>query len=219
VWLCALLFLTCAPDARAADPFENPVTDEAQLRLMLSRPASKLRTARVLQGQFRHTRQLQEIPKPLIALGEFTIVAELGVVWHTRQPFDSVVVLTAAGLAQSDDGGPVQRISAEAQPAVRLLRNIFTALFTLDTQSLARDFNLYGVQEQKDSRWIIGLKPRAKSVERVFGEATVEGTDEVERIVLTDAHGDRTTIELTGITYSGDAPGAEVRAQFVLPHP
>ena len=217
--LWALLVLTCASGALAADPFAHPVTGEAELRSMLSRPASKLRNTQVLKGQFRHSRQLREIPKPLIALGEFTFAGDLGVFWHTRQPFDSVVVLTGAGLAQSDDGGPVQRISADAQPAVRLLKNIFMALFTLDTKSLARDFDLFGVEDRQENRWIIGLKPRAKAIAGVFREATVAGAGDVEQIVLTDAHGDRTVIDLTDITYSNDPPGADVRALFALPPP
>jgi hypothetical protein len=217
-WLCTLLVMY-ASGAQAADPFAHPVTDEAELRSMLSRPASKLHNAQVLTGQFQHSRHLREIPKPLIALGDFTFARDLGVFWHTRQPFDSVVVLTEAGLAQSDDGGPVQRISAGSQPAVRLLKNIFMALFTLDTQSLARDFHLFGIEDQKENRWIIGLRPRAKAVAGVFSEATVAGAENVEQIVLTDAHGDRTVIDLTGISYSSDPPGADVRALFALPRP
>lgn len=218
-WLWALLALSGASVTLAADPFAQPATGEAELRSILSRPASKLRQAQVLAGQFRHSRHLREIPKPLIALGEFTVVRDLGVLWHTRQPFDSVVVLTSAGLAQSDDGGPVQRVSADAQPAVRLLKNIFMALFTLDTQTLAGDFDLFGVEDKPQNRWIIGLKPRARTLAGVFSEATIAGADDVEQIVLTDARGDRTVIDLTGIRYSSDAPGADVRARFALPLP
>lgn len=214
-----LLALSFASGALAADPFSHPVTGETELRSMLSRPASKLRNGQVLAGQFRHSRHLREIPKPLIALGEFTFVRDLGVFWHTRQPFDSVVVITGAGLAQSDDGGPVQRIPADQQPAVRLLKNIFMALFTLDTRTLARDFDLFGVEDKQENRWIIGLRPRAKAVASVFVEATVAGADEVEQVVLTDAHGDRTVIDLTGITYSSEPPDADVRALFALPRP
>jgi hypothetical protein len=217
-WLWAL-FVMYASGALAADPFAHPVTDEAELRSMLSRPASKLRNAQILTGQFRHSRQLREIPKPLIAFGEFTLARDLGVFWHARQPFDSIVVLTGAGLAQSDDGGPAQRISADGQPAVRLLKNVFVALFTLDTQSLARDFDLFGVEDKKENRWIIGLRPRAKAIAGVFREAMVAGADDVEQIVLADANGDRTVIELSGITYSSDPPGADMRAMFVLPRP
>jgi hypothetical protein len=93
-----------------------------------------LRNAQVLTGMFQLSRHLSEIPKPLVAFGEFTFVRDLGGYWHTRQPFDSVVVLTSAGLAQSDEGGVVQRISADEQPGVRLITSIL-ALFTLDTES------------------------------------------------------------------------------------
>ena len=222
VLLClwALLVVPVAPGAPAADPFAHPLTSEAQLRTLLSRPAGKLRNAQVLTGKFQHIRHLSEIPKPLVALGEFTFARDLGVYWHTRQPFDSVVVLTGAGLAQSDEGGVVQRISADEQPGVRLITNIFMALFTLDTRSLARDFDLFGgVEDEKKNRWIIGLRPRAKAIAGVFKEATVAGSDDVEQVVLTDARGDRTVIDLAGITYSSDPPGADVRALFALPRP
>jgi len=218
--LCALFVMPAASGAPAADPVAHPLTDEAQLRSLLSRPASKLRNAQVLTGKFQHSRHLSEIPKPLVAHGEFTFVRDLGVYWHTRQPFDSVVVLTGTGLAQSDEGGVVQRISADEQPGVRLITNIFMALFTLDTQGLARDFDLSGgVADEKQNRWIIGLKPRAKAIAGVFKEATVAGADDVEQVVLTDARGDRTVIDLNGITYSIDPPGADVRALFALPRP
>ena len=221
-WLhCAwvALALPCAYGAPAADPFAHSKIDEAQLRALLSRPAARLRDARVLTGKFTHSRQLREIPRPLVGLGEFTFVRQLGVYWHTRDPFDSVVVLTAAGIAQSDDGGPVQRISADEQPAVRLITRIFMALLTLDTQSLARDFDLFGVEGEEKGRWIIGLKPRAKAIAGVFKEAIVTGSDDVQQVVLTDARGDRTVIDLTGITYSSDPPGADLRALFALPRP
>jgi hypothetical protein len=155
---------------------------------------------------------LSEIPRPLIATGEFTFVRDLGVYWHTRQPFDSVVVLTGAGLAQSDEGRPAQRISADEQPAVRLIATIFMSLFTLDTQRLSRDFDLYF--ERQDDRWTIGLKPRSKAIAGVFSQATVSGAQDVEQIVFTDAQGDRTVIDLRAITYSSDPPGADVRALF-----
>jgi len=216
-WLWALLVLPCASGAPVADPFAHPVTDEAQLRSALSRPAAKLLKAQFLKGQFQHSRHLREIPRPLIATGEFTFVRDLGVYWHTRQPFDSIVVLTSAGLVQSDEGAPAQRISAVEQPAVRLIANIFMSLFTLDTTQLSRDFDLYGGQQ--GDRWIIGLKPRTKAIAGVFSQATVSGAEDVEQVVLTDSQGDRTVIDLRAITYSSEPPGADVRALFAPTRP
>jgi len=219
-WLASLVLplqLTAEP---AVDPFAIRVTNEEELRTLLSRPAARLGEARVLEGKFRQSRHLREIPKPLVALGDFSFVRDLGIRWHTSQPFDSVVVLTASGLAQSDDGGVVQRISADEQPAIRLITRIFMALFTLDTQSLARDFDLHtGVPGAVANRWVIGLRPRAKAIASVFREATIAGGDDVEQVVLTDAQGDRTVIDLSAINYSSDPPGADLRALFALPRP
>jgi len=215
-WWTSLL-LPCAFGAPAADPFAHPVTDQAQLRAALSRPAAKLQKAQVLEGEFQHSRHLREIPRPLIATGGFTFVRDLGVYWHTRVPFDSVVMLTSAGLTQSDEGGAPQRISASEQPAVRLIANIFMSLFTLDTRSLGRDFDLYGGPQ--GDRWIIGLRPRNKAIAGVFREATVSGAEDVEQVVLIDAQGDRTVIDLRAITYSSEAPGANVRSLFAPAKP
>jgi len=217
-WLASLVLPLHVTADPAVDPFAIRVTNEQELRILLSRPAAKLGEARVLEGKFRQSRHLREIPKPLVAQGDFSFVRDLGIRWHTRQPFDSVVVLTASGLAQSDDGGLVQRVSADEQPAIRLITRIFMALFTLDTQSLARDFDLHtGVPGAEANRWVIGLRPRAKAIASVFRDATITGRDDVEQVVLTDAQGDRTVIDLSAITYSGDPPGADLRALFALP--
>jgi hypothetical protein len=214
-WLASLFMIPAF--AATPDPFAQPVTDEAQLRAMLSAPAAKLLKAQVLNGQFTHSRYLSEIPRPLIAQGEFTFVRDVGVYWHTRLPFDSIVILTSEGLVQSDEGAPAQRIAASGQPAVRLIGNIFMALFTLDVAALRRDFDLYGSQQQ--GRWIMGLKPRNKAIAGVFSQATIAGAEDVEQVVLTDAKGDRTVIDLHDITYSSDPAGADVRALFAPARP
>jgi hypothetical protein len=217
-WMWAL-FVPCALNAATVEPFAHPMS-EVELRALLSRPAARLHDAQFLTGKFQHSRHLSEIPKPLVASGDFRFVRDLGVYWHTRQPFDSVAVLTAAGLAQSDDGGPVHKISADEQPAVRLITKIFMALFTLDTRTLARDFDLFGVlADEKTGRWTIGLKPRGTAIATVFKDATIAGSDDVEQVVLTDARGDRTVIDLSGVSYSNDPPGADVRALFAPPNP
>ncbi len=215
-WLVAWLMLP-AYGAPPPDPFAHPVTDEAQLRAALSRPAAKLLNAQVLRGQFTHSRYLREIPRPLIATGEFIFVRDLGVYWHTLAPFDSVVVLTREGLVQSDEGGPPQRIAAGEQPAVRLLANIFMALFTLDVAGLRRDFDLYG--GEYEHRWMLGLKPRSKAIAGVFREATVAGAEDVGQVVLTDAKGDRIVIDLRAINYASDPAGADMRALFAPARP
>jgi hypothetical protein len=209
-WLLPLLL--CCAVAGAADPFAHPVSGEALLKGTLSRPAERLSKTQVLSGRFMHARHLRELPKPLIATGEFRFARALGVYWHTQQPFDSVVVLTPSGILEKAEGSQMMRLSADDQPAVRMIANVFLALFMLDMTSLEKNFELSSVDE--GARWTIGLKPRGAAIANVFTRATVSGTNDVEQVVLTDAHGDRTIIDLSAIEYSASPPDAATRGLF-----
>lgn len=215
MWL--LLFMACAGVARAADPFAHPVTGAELMKGALSQPAARLAQAEVLTGQFTHRKHLREIPRPLTSTGEFTFARSLGVYWHTLKPFDSAVVLTPAGIREMAGGAQASRLSADEQPAVRTIANVFLALFTLDMTSLERSFELYSATE--GTHWTIGLKPRAGAIAAVFTQATVSGAAEVEQVVLTDVHGDRTVIDLTAVQYSRSPPDATTRGLFTLAGP
>jgi outer membrane lipoprotein-sorting protein len=205
-WLLAL-------NAHAqVDPFQHPASGKALLASTLAAPAQTLANAKVLSGQFTHRKHLAEIPQPLTASGEFTYARGLGVYWHTVQPFDSVFVLTQAGIVQRDEGAETVRLSSQEQPAVRVIADIFLALFTLDVTSLSSTFDLFGLSQ--GDRWIIGLRPKTATIGSVFKQATITGSKDVEQVVLIDAHDDRTVIELKAIQYSAAAPDATTKALF-----
>lgn len=212
-----LLTLLWSLAAHAADPFAHPATGEALLASTLAQPAAALSNAQVLQGRFTHAKHLREIPQPLVASGDFIFVRDLGVYWHTQQPFDSVVVLTPQGIVQRDEGSQAMQLSSDEQPAVRVMADVFLALFTLDVARLSASFDLYGLSQGE--RWIIGLRPRAATMNAVFKEATVTGARDVQQVVLTDVHGDRTIIDLSGVEYSDAQPGADIRKLFELARP
>ena len=198
--------------AQQVDPFQHPTTGAALLQSTLAAPARTLADAKVLTGHFIHQKYLAEVPQPLVANGEFTYARGLGVYWHTQAPFDSVFMLTQTGIVQRDEGAETMRLSAHEQPAVRVIADIFLALFTLDVTSLSSSFDLFG--KSQGERWIVGLRPKSAAIGSVFKQATITGAKDVEQIVLLDAHGDRTVIDLKDTQYSSAAPSAAVTALF-----
>ncbi len=215
--LRACLYLLCAVFAshswaQQVDPFDHPTTGSALLNSTLAVPAKTLADAKVLTGRFVHQKHLSEVPQPLVANGEFTYARGLGVYWHTQQPFDSVFVLTQNGIVQRDEGNETMRLSAHEQPAVRVIADIFLALFTLDVTSLSSSFDLFG--KSQGERWIVGLRPKSATIGSVFKQATITGGKDVEQVVLVDAQGDRTVIDLKGTQYSSAAPSAAITALF-----
>ena len=202
---------------QAAEPFAHPASGEALLKGVLARPAAQLTRSQVVSGKFTHRKQLREVPKPLTATGEFIFARSLGVYWHTQKPFDAVVVLTPKGILEKAEGSQTLQLSADDQPAVRMIANVFLALFTLDMTSLEKNFKLSSASE--GTRWTIGLEPRSGAIAQVFTRATVSGSTDVEQVMLTDVHGDSTVIDLTAIQYSNSPPDAATRGRFAPAQP
>lgn len=211
-WLAAFL---SSPALVCAEPVVPPVSGDTLLRGPLARPAARLAGAQVLSGRFTQQRHLSELPRPLVASGDFLFAREWGVYWHTREPFDSVVTLTPTGIVERAEGSETMRLSADEQPAVRMVAHVFLALFTLDMASLERHFRVFPeAGDGTSGRWSIRLEPRGDAIASVFVNATVSGNDDVEQVVLTDARGDRTVIDLARVEYSSSPPSASTRALF-----
>ena len=208
--LFAVCVLTTIVSARA-DVFDRPATAAALAAGPLAGPAKQIADAQVIRGRFLFKRYLADIPKPLESSGDYTLVKGLGIDWHTREPFDSEAIVTARGVVQIDDGNASPRVGGDApaqQAAIRLL----SALLTLDVETLATSFELFGGAD--GARWSLGLRPRAQDVQTFVRDATISGAAQVETVELHDANGDRTSIEFHDVAYDASPPSAAERARF-----
>lgn len=170
-WLGGLLL---AAPALAGDLFEHPRT-VAHVQAVLDRAMPDAGQVQVLRGRYRQQKYLREIPRPLDSTGEFLMVRDLGLWWHTQTPRDSELTLTAR---------------RRGQPAAALL----LALFVLDLEALARNFDLFATEPGPN--WLLGLRARDATVAAFFQQVIVSGGERVEHVTLLEATGDRTEIAL-----------------------
>lgn len=198
--LLALLPLAAHARDAASDPpsnavFEHPAT-VAQLGVLLGDTVRGLAQAAAVRGEFSQSKHLHELPRPLVSSGDFLVARGLGVVWHTRVPFDSQLILSAQAVVQRDGGGQATRIDASRQPGIGLVAQIFDALFSLDLPGLDQHFSLFGAGSA--AQWTLGLKPREAAFGKVIDAVLVYGAAQPQRIVLFEGNGDRTEISLSG---------------------
>jgi len=214
LWLAAGTAFAAPPAAAPAPDsvFTHPATP-ADLAALTRAPAQSLSKAQVVRGRFVQRRFLTGLARPLESRGTFLFARDVGIEWHTEQPFDSQFVLTDAGITQRDEGGVSLKISAAEQPALAVVARVFFALFALDLDSLAHDFVLSG-EDAGSAGWKIGLKPRAEALGSVFRHAIVSGAASVARVTLVDGNGDRSEIELSGVVYDPQGLSAEERRRF-----
>lgn len=182
--LIALLAATAAMVATAADSPQSAA--QAQLRLRAAMPG--LSEVQLLRGQYTQRKFLSELPRPLTSSGEFLLLRDRGIWWHTQQPVETQLTLTAAGLMQQDQQ------AGQAGAGVEMAASIFFALFALDLETLDRSFELH--LEQADGRWTLELRPRDASLAGWFQKIALSGRAGLEHLILFEATGDRTEIDL-----------------------
>jgi hypothetical protein len=217
---CLLGLLTACNGAHAAAApavdmqlgvFEKPA-DVARLMKLTRAATEPLASANAVRGKFSQQRFLAELAQPLASSGSFLFARNLGIDWHTKQPFDSQLVLSERGILQRDEGGQSLRLDAAEQPGLAVVSRILLALFALDFATLSRDFELFG--EPRGAGWTLGLKPRAQALRGVFKLAVVSGGSVVERVFIEDGNGDRSLIELHEVLYGSTGPTPEERGRF-----
>jgi hypothetical protein len=218
-WL--VLLLAAAVSASAADvvaaarplPALSPVTNAAQLSTLTRDTARSLSGARAVRGRFVQQRNLAGLAKPLESSGDFLFARGTGIEWHTRQPFDSQFILTHDVMTQRDEGGEPMRISAADQPALTVVSRVFFALFALDFDALSQDFTMSGGASGTEP-WHLLLRPKTPALASVFKQAMISGDATVKTVILDDANGDSTIIDLNDVQYDSKGLTADERRRF-----
>ncbi len=188
--------MALALNAHAAAPvFDHPANAE-QLKQITAAAARELAKTPVLRGTFVQRKFLSGLPKPLKSSGNYVISRDQGIWWHTQLPFDSDFILTPSTMVQLDDGKVAARLSAEQQPGLRVVGDVFFSIFALDPSALAGNFELFGQRGDRDA-WFMGLRPRSSTLRSVMSETVIAGATRVDKVEFWDSHGDRTEITLS----------------------
>ena len=213
--LALLLALGAAPlhaaePARADTVFDHPAT-AAALAQQLSAATRSLQGAQTLRGGYVQRKTLQGLPKPLEAEGTFLFVRGTGIAWRTVKPFETELVITPTDIIQREGGRVSMHLAAARQPSVRIVADIFNAMFALDFEALGARFDLFGRTVR--GGWEMGLRPRGGQG-GALRQIVVSGRAQVERVRVSDSNGDETDIRLRDATISPAGPSADELQRF-----
>jgi len=198
--LLLALALALLPPAPAAE-------DDALARVaaMVQRPA-------LLRGRFVQQKHLAGFSKPLVSRGDFIVVRERGVLWHSREPFESILRLTREAIVETQDGTVTFRLAAEEEPALGTLSTVLFAVLTGDVDRLEQHFQ--ATAEVDGSHWRLHLEPRGPALGAFLRRIELAGGAHVERVQIAEANGDRSEIELRELVTEPAQLSAEETARF-----
>lgn len=181
--LAAALASVCVPLRAAPD--------------LLAQVRERLTDAPVLKGNFEQRKTVKGFRNPLVSKGEFLVAHARGVVWNTREPFASALVVTRDRLLSRQDDGTVNtRVDAANEPGIRAVNEMLFALMAADLPALAARFQIDGALTGKDG-WHLALRPRDAALARWITRIELDGDRFVRKVRLTEASGDNSDITLS----------------------
>lgn len=185
--ICACALAAPVLLAAAAEP---PPAIAAQVR-------QRLADAPVVRGEFEQRKTIPSFRNPLVSRGSFLVARDRGVIWQTREPFASSLVVTRDRLlSRQADGSVAGRVSARDEPGLRAINEMLFALMAADLQALAQRFQVEGELVGSD-RWRLVLVPRDAVLSQWVKRIELDGDRFVRGVRLQEAQGDVSSIRFS----------------------
>lgn len=157
----------------------------------------RLADAPVLRGEFEQHKSVAGFRKPLVSRGDFVVARERGVLWNTRSPFASSLVVTRERLLSRRADGEVDTvIETGKEPGLRAINEILFAVMAADLDVLQTRFTIDGELVGKDA-WRLVLLPPDAMTARWLSRVELDGNRHVQRVRFEDAQGDVTEIRFS----------------------
>lgn len=168
----------------------------------------------VLRGEFVQEKQVPGFRQPLRSQGDFLLARERGVLWQTRKPFPSELVLTRDRiLSRQPDGRSRVELDARQQPALATVNATMFALLRGDLQALTARFALQP-EWLAGGSWRLRLTPKSGALAQAFSVVTLEGDRYVRRVELVERGGARSVLTFSALRESPAQLSADEARHF-----
>lgn len=141
---------------------------------------------------FTQTRHLSGVRAPLVSRGQ-ALVSEGRVDWRVTSPLDIRTQITAAGITQSIEGGPPQRLGGQGDAFLASAGLLH--LLSGDLAALANHYTI--TPAAAASGWRVRLTPKSEGAARFLSYIEAGGCERVSRVEVRQANGDWMEIALS----------------------
>jgi outer membrane lipoprotein-sorting protein len=168
---------------------------------LLTQIAARMAKTEITQGDFQQVKQLKILRKPLQSTGIFTYHQSKGVIWKTRTPVASLLLVNDTRL-----------LTAQGEQAVpAAFGKVFKAMLGGDLKQLSDGFSMTGsIQEPV---WRLTLNPKDDLLKKIISSIVLSGDNELRLLEIQEAGGNITRIKFDQITHPAQLT-SEQQADF-----
>ncbi|KAA2285952.1 LolA family protein [Arenimonas fontis] len=170
-----------------------------------------LESPAVLRGDFVQEKRIAGFQAPLRSQGRFLLLRGRGLLWETREPFPSTLVVTTAQMYEIGPDGARRPLPGTGEDRAGQVTGMLLALLGGDLKSLQDRFRTEQLPAGEHA-WRLRLSPRDPVLGTAFGLLELAGDRHVREVRIERAD-ETTLIRFTGLETAA-APAAEEAARL-----
>jgi outer membrane lipoprotein-sorting protein len=169
----------------------------------------RLSEIELVQGGFNQQKKLQGLAYALNAQGQFIFWRAHGLYIATAKPFFNAMTITGGEIINWQPNGTGAVAVEQAGIIQREINKTLLAFLSADIALIEQRFIADWVFEQ--NQWQLTLTPRNELIKKNMRAAVMQGDKFLQKLVVTAANGDETTIEFNAQIESAVPTQAECR--------
>ncbi len=209
--LVPILLASCLATAAAQDVFAHPLTERGRPEVVAI--AKRMASRPLVTASFTQTKRVAKLNKTFVSRGRMIFDASRGLVWETKSPFPGTLLMTKDAIKQKTAGGKTSVLASGDNDTFKRFAGVMQAVFSGDLESIEKEFDIFYLSPAAGS-WIIGLKPRDKTLASVVGGLALKGADGLAGISLIETSGDKVEYAFTDVASPAALGPADEKAFF-----
>lgn len=190
-------------------------TARADTQAQIDQVVKRLSEIEVVQGAFSQQKKLQGLAYSLNAQGTFIFWRAHGLYIATEKPFFNAMTITGSDIITWQQNGTGSIAAEQSGLIQREINKTLLAFFSADIALIQQRFIADWVFEQH--QWQLTLTPRLDLIKKNMRAAVMNGDQFLQKLVVTAANGDETTIEFNSQVESAVPIAAQCRWFYVQP--
>lgn len=152
------------------------------------------------RGYFLQTRTVPNSNRMLKSNGDF-LFSLTGLMWKTKSPFPSTLILTRTSMTQINAHGEKTVIDTSNNKIFESMTTILSSVFSGDEKIIAKNFDI--TFACANNSWNAALSPKDKTVAQVLKKLSLSGKtlSSLDSIVMNDASGGATRYDFSNQSY------------------
>jgi len=165
---------------------------QADTQAQIDQVVKRLSDIAVVQGGFNQQKKLQGLAYSLNAQGQFIFWRGQGLYIATEKPFFSAMTITGGDIINWQQNGTGSIATEQSGLIQREINKTLLAFFSADIALIQQRFIADWVFVQ--DKWQLTLTPRLDLIKKNMRTAVMNGDQFLQKLVVTAANGDETTI-------------------------